>query len=443
MNISNVSCCSWKTFWLLIVAVATLVAILMGILSFSDPSFLMPIGLLLFPLCLTLVGWGIGELLQKKKISIGILLRFLAVPIFVYISFIGFKEADQYNSLQESNNNLQESFIAFAKNTCLGKTNTDAAIYQEDSSFHPIIFLDDTGEANSWTDLSSIWEWQSSLPKDLQLVACIGEEKKIGIETCHYTGDGVINRIQSMVHIRVVSVNTGKVVIVKDFYGPEPGVCPTYITGSGGDLNGGSVSEDDVKAWLINYVNPPQSSDSSSITKVPILESSILLQPGDLPNNHTLGDINSSQKWVSIDMPEAPFELYAPIEKTGFSYNEEGILISVYGSKSEADDSLNAAGIGLEKIPFIIEGRDNGEGNESWIASDTLESHENEVGENRILGIISLNSEDIEEEMVFERCNAVVRIDYEDTNPVDVVSEQIIAYAKNVDQRISSSDICK
>jgi len=146
---------------------------------------------------------------------------------------------------------IETPFQQFAKDACAGKGRSDAAPFKDDTSFHPLVALDEKGETNGWT--ASLESWRPATPSKLQLAACI-KSNKIELSVCDYSGGAQITRWQKGLTVKLFSIQTGSLIAQADFYGDKPG-CPgsTYTNDS---VTGGNVSEEEVQGWLAQYVKP-------------------------------------------------------------------------------------------------------------------------------------------------------------------------------------------
>jgi hypothetical protein len=85
------------------------------------------------------------------------------------------------------------------------------------------------------------------------LVACVGKEEKVKIETCEYTFHG-ITRYRYMVELRVVEARTGENVASDVLSGSYPRDCELYESESLHELKGSHVEFDAVERRLQQYV---------------------------------------------------------------------------------------------------------------------------------------------------------------------------------------------
>jgi len=157
------------------------------------------------------------------------------------------------------------------------------------------------------------------------------------------------------------------------------------------------------------------------------IDKSILFQDGDLPDKITSGTVTDAPEWIVSEIPEAKAVLYEPLEKNGDFVG--GILILLYGSNSEAEKAYSAVLLKFKSINGGYSENISVIGEKSAIA-EVWDPQGHDFG---------LYGADI----AFIRCNSVIRIRYDDTYPQDTIINYLIAYAKNVDTRVISGEMCK
>ncbi len=146
------------------------------------------------------------------------------------------------------------------REVCSGTGAQEAAMYTTSSSFHPVtVYRFDDGQlVNVGGDIPQAWK-AGSVTAD-ELVACVGEEKKVVVQTCHYTGGWETTRYRYETSVVLRAARTAAVVAEKTIAGSEPSTCPVSIT-RGSPFNdrtieGTSVRFRDIKEWLKGIVNP-------------------------------------------------------------------------------------------------------------------------------------------------------------------------------------------
>jgi len=148
------------------------------------------------------------------------------------------------------------SILSGLKNACRGEGIDQAANYNANDSFHPIVVLNTQGERFEWTDQIPI-AWEPMALRFVELVACTQGEQRQIIQTCSYTGGSAFTRSQYIIDLRIIAAKTGQVVAQRTFSGTTPDRCPEVkgrFDGSG--TTGGPVNRDEVNAWLIDIVHP-------------------------------------------------------------------------------------------------------------------------------------------------------------------------------------------
>ena len=158
----------------------------------------------------------------------------------------------------------------------------------------------------------------------------------------------------------------------------------------------------------------------------PAFDKSLLFQSGDLPIGYLPGEVTSAPQWITNDLPEAEEVIYEPIEK-----NQEfsgAVAIFLYENKSEAENTYEIilANMGDNRI---------GSGDGGY--SDKI----SEIGDKSAIAVVwdpqghsfGIYGADFS----FMRCNSVVSIRYFDELPQNEVLDNIILYAKKLDDRIN------
>jgi len=123
---------------------------------------------------------------------------------------------------------------------------------------HPIVVLysGDGGIHQYMYELP--FEWVPASIDDIELVACVGEDEWITIETCQYMPAGTVYRKQCQVEVHLIEAQTGSVVADKVFRGPHPSGCreqESFPSGiSSFTFYGDTVPSVEIQRWLSTYV---------------------------------------------------------------------------------------------------------------------------------------------------------------------------------------------
>jgi len=155
----------------------------------------------------------------------------------------------------------REHIMSSLKNICLGQGNEEACAYSPDESFHPVILLDSRGERHTWSLKIKKLNWEPMALRFCQLVAVVGEEEAVAIQTCKYTVGGMpappITRYQYKLEVRLFCAKTGQLIASQEFFGGYPRPCPKKAPVEQTSIYGGHVGFEDLEEWLRNFVNPP------------------------------------------------------------------------------------------------------------------------------------------------------------------------------------------
>lgn len=140
------------------------------------------------------------------------------------------------------------------KSVCLKDGVSEAALYNGDSTFHPIVAYR-TKKDTIFYKGKLPGNWQPMALRFSELVACIGEEKEDLIQTCQYTMNYEITRYGYRIDVTIKSAKTSEKVGERTFWGEPPSDCPE-TTSNSRSITGGHVKDEDITAWLRTYVNP-------------------------------------------------------------------------------------------------------------------------------------------------------------------------------------------
>jgi len=137
---------------------------------------------------------------------------------------------------------------------CSGASAPDAAAYTPGAGVHPVLLLNETGGVHSWNNQIGNWGVGRTYAA-AQLVACVGAERRVAIETCLYYGPS-ITRYEYQIDIRIVVAQTGAVIRQGTVSGTAPRYCrqtePYNLT----VLSGNHVTITDLLSWLQSIVAP-------------------------------------------------------------------------------------------------------------------------------------------------------------------------------------------
>ncbi|MFC2011480.1 HEAT repeat domain-containing protein [Chloroflexota bacterium] len=123
---------------------------------------------------------------------------------------------------------------------------------------HPIMVLNSAGGIHqSIYKLPS--KWVPTSIDDIELVAFIGENEQVTIETCRYSGGRTIYRKGYQTEVRLIEAQTGRVVADKVFLGSPPRECELVSSfdpweGSSKVYYGSIVQFVEIQRWLSTYV---------------------------------------------------------------------------------------------------------------------------------------------------------------------------------------------
>jgi hypothetical protein len=135
---------------------------------------------------------------------------------------------------------------------CKGQPVKGVSDYQPLHGSHPIVILQ-----NDRSSLRRIPdEWMPKSLEEIELVACVGKEEKVLMETCHYESGGKVKRYQYQVTIQLVAASTGQVLKNIKVQG-SPEYCAVSVQGSAaGTIEGGYVLTADLTNALSSWVFP-------------------------------------------------------------------------------------------------------------------------------------------------------------------------------------------
>jgi uncharacterized protein YjbI with pentapeptide repeats len=174
--------------------------------------------------------------------------------------FLGVKVEDlpQATSLKqirlESRTKIQQTLLI----VCTSRGVEDARYYSDNPSFHTVMVLDSDGKPSSaWGNGLMGNGWEPMALRFTDLVACVGKQEKVGVQTCHYTGGSTVNRYRYEVKIRLLEAATGRQVAEETIQGSDPDSCPSTVQHGGATITGKKVSDSNISDWLAKWVHPP------------------------------------------------------------------------------------------------------------------------------------------------------------------------------------------
>lgn len=186
--------------------------------------------------------------------TIGLSDETLARYLGVGIDDLGAATARQAIHL-ESRTSLQEALAG----VCAGHAAPGARLGISEQSFHTVMVLDADGSSSSaWGESVRLARWEPMALRFTDLVACIAEQEKVALNSCHYSGGSTITRYRYQVHVRLMEAATGGLVAEETIYGGEPGSCPSSTSGGTASVNGKKVLQDHLTDWLAKRVHPPE-----------------------------------------------------------------------------------------------------------------------------------------------------------------------------------------
>lgn len=138
---------------------------------------------------------------------------------------------------------------------CKGTGIAEAASYDSQKpAIHPIVILLASGEPHEWT-IKLPDNWYPSTISEAELVACVGDQIDIKIQTCNYGDFGIktttLTRYQIKRSFQIREAKTGNIVIEETVTGSMPPACPE-TTKNGGRLDGSQLDY----TWFSEYVSP-------------------------------------------------------------------------------------------------------------------------------------------------------------------------------------------
>lgn len=171
----------------------------------------------------------------------------VVLPVYWGLRLVGI----DLNDLLESHARVEQQLVDGLSPACQGQGIQEAAALGGED-LHPIVLVKSSGGRHSWTDKVPREWWPTSLHLP-QLVACVGKEEKVKIETCEYTFHG-ITRYRYTVEFRVVEARTGETVASDALSGSDPRDCKVTESRSLSELKGSHVKFDAVERRLQQYV---------------------------------------------------------------------------------------------------------------------------------------------------------------------------------------------
>lgn len=120
--------------------------------------------------------------------------------------------------------------------------------YRDKEGINPIIVLNASGDWHKWTDQFP-GEWVPESLSDLELVACLGKEKRTAeAHSCHYLGAGDVPMSEYLIEVRIVEAHTGGLVSIISVFGESE--CPGAISSATSGIEGDKVRREDIQEKL-------------------------------------------------------------------------------------------------------------------------------------------------------------------------------------------------
>jgi len=137
---------------------------------------------------------------------------------------------------------------------CFNKGISEATLFTQDSSFHPIVLYKQ--KVDSFVFKDKLPEtWLPMATRYCELVACVEKEHKRKLSPCEYTGGHTVTRYEYQLDVKILSAKTGEVISQETFYGGAPECLER--TSSSGSIEGSHVKYKEIREWLETFVNPP------------------------------------------------------------------------------------------------------------------------------------------------------------------------------------------
>lgn len=146
---------------------------------------------------------------------------------------------------------------AFARElaqVCQGQAVPAAAEYKKDAQIHPVLLLSPAGEWHAWNDQLPV-TWQAHDVQQTELVGCVSAPYEVSIESCAYTGNLTVERLQSQVDIRLVTARSAETVATLTSIGDPPHECfmQTFAVGEHDRITGPEIIVQNVLSDLAPF----------------------------------------------------------------------------------------------------------------------------------------------------------------------------------------------
>jgi uncharacterized protein YraI len=141
-----------------------------------------------------------------------------------------------------------------ALQVCGGGSAPEAPAYNGGPGVHPVLLLNESGGRHAWDSQLGSWG-VGSTPGSAELIACVGEQQRINIQTCPYYGPS-IDRYHYVVNVRLISAQTGQQIANTSLTGADPRECRSQEPYNLTVLDGSPVSYDQLHSWLQPFVSP-------------------------------------------------------------------------------------------------------------------------------------------------------------------------------------------
>lgn len=176
-------------------------------------------------------------------------------------------------ALSQNNVRLEsrESILAALGGACRGQGIAEAAPYNPEGTFHPLVLLSDAGELHDMTDDVAENGLEPMALRFAELLVCVGEEQEVLVQKCKYLNGPPTLRFKYPIHVRAVEARTGALVAESDFE-ETPRRCPLTKSSRADDRIEAHVEFDDLVEWLVGLVETARPGRSHEPTVIPAPE---------------------------------------------------------------------------------------------------------------------------------------------------------------------------
>jgi len=176
-------------------------------------------------------------------------------------------------ALSQSNIRLEsrESILAALGEACRGQGVAEAALYNPEGTFHPLVLLSDAGEPHDMTDDVSEKRLEPMALRFAEMVVCVGEEQEVLVQKCKYLNGPPTLRFKYPIHVWAVEARTSVLVAESDFE-ETPRSCPLTKSSRLDDRIEAHVEFEDLVGWLAWLVGTARSEGIEEPTVTPTPE---------------------------------------------------------------------------------------------------------------------------------------------------------------------------